>query len=71
MSYSIFFLNYYIIFQALYYRKISSIIDKRFKYFFYQMSSFSGFPSKVLGMYILLADDFEEGFEDDADWTPR
>jgi len=30
-----------------------------------------GFPSKVLGMYILLADDFEEGFEDDADWTPR
>merc|ERR1719186_228800 len=29
-----------------------------------------GFPSKVLGMYILLADKFNEGFEDDADWEP-
>merc|ERR1711936_1023119 len=25
----------------------------------------------VLGMYILLADDFEEGFESSADWEPR
>jgi len=30
-----------------------------------------GFPSKVLGIYILLADDFEEGFESDVDWEPR
>jgi len=30
-----------------------------------------GFPKKVLGMYILLADDFEEGFESSADWEPR
>jgi len=30
-----------------------------------------GLPNKVLGMYILLADDFEEGFESSADWEPR
>jgi len=29
-----------------------------------------GFPKKALGMYILLADDYEEGFESDADWEP-
>merc|ERR1711874_205150 len=27
-------------------------------------------PKKVLGMYILLADDTEDGFHDDADWEP-
>merc|ERR1719244_338774 len=30
----------------------------------------SPFPKKALGMYILLADDFNEGFETDADWEP-
>jgi len=29
-----------------------------------------GFPKKVLGMYILLADDFEAGFDSDAEWEP-
>merc|ERR1740129_2691213 len=28
-------------------------------------------PSKVLGLYILLADDTEEGFTSEAEWTPR
>ena len=28
-------------------------------------------PSKVLGLYILLADDSEDGFGSDADWTPE
>merc|ERR1712106_564962 len=28
-------------------------------------------PGKVLGLYILLADDSEEGFESDADWNPE
>merc|ERR1719219_2251282 len=31
----------------------------------------TGMPDKVLGMYILLSDDFEEGFETDSDWEPR
>jgi len=31
----------------------------------------SGMPDKVIGMYILLADDFEEGFETDSDWEPK
>jgi len=29
-----------------------------------------GLPKKVLGMYILLADDTEDDFHDDADWEP-
>lgn len=29
------------------------------------------FPKKVLGMYILLADDTEDGFHTDADWEPQ
>merc|ERR1712086_92583 len=28
-------------------------------------------PKKVLGLYILLADDSEEGFESNADWNPE
>merc|ERR1712086_191269 len=28
-------------------------------------------PNKVLGLYILLADDSEEGFESNADWNPE
>merc|ERR1712086_383709 len=28
-------------------------------------------PQKVLGLYILLADDSEEGFESNADWNPE
>ena len=28
-------------------------------------------PAKIVGLYILLADDSEEGFESDADWTPE
>jgi len=27
-------------------------------------------PKKVMGMYILLADNTEDGFHDDADWEP-
>merc|ERR1712002_1008778 len=30
----------------------------------------SKLPKKVLGMYILLADDTEDGFHDDDDWDP-
>jgi len=30
-----------------------------------------GFPSKVLGMYILLADDTEDNFHTDAEWEPK
>jgi len=33
--------------------------------------SYPGLPNKVLGMYILLADDTEEGFHSDADWEPK
>jgi hypothetical protein len=29
------------------------------------------FPKKVLGMYVLLADDTEDGFHSDADWEPK
>jgi len=28
-------------------------------------------PSKILGLYVLLADDTEEGFESSADWDPK
>jgi len=35
------------------------------------MSQCLGMPDKVIGMYILLADDFEDGFDTDADWEPR
>jgi len=28
-------------------------------------------PSKVLGMYVLLADDTEDGFHSDDDWEPK
>jgi len=31
---------------------------------------YPGFPSKVIGMYILLADDTEDGFGTDEDWEP-
>lgn len=30
-----------------------------------------GFPTRTLGMYLLLADDFEDGFHSDADWEPK
>ena len=30
-----------------------------------------GWPRKVLGLYVLLADDTEKGFESDAVWTPE
>merc|ERR1712038_844003 len=29
------------------------------------------FPEKVMGFYILLADDYEEGFDTNADWEPE
>ena len=32
---------------------------------------FVPWPSKVLGLYILLADDDHDGFESEADWEPR
>ena len=44
---------------------------KRFRKEIVEIIQYSGFPKKVLGMYILLADDFEEGFESSADWEPR
>ncbi len=28
------------------------------------------FPDKVMGIYLTLADDTEEGFETDAEWEP-
>ena len=34
------------------------------------INNYPGFPNRVLGMYILLADNFEEGFETGADWEP-
>merc|ERR1719186_1941637 len=30
-----------------------------------------GFPKKVLGMYILLADDYEEGWDSSINWEPK
>merc|ERR1712200_38354 len=30
-----------------------------------------GFPKKVLGMYILLADDYEEGWDSSVNWEPK
>jgi len=38
--------------------------------FNYTRGPYNGFPSKVMGMYILLADDTEKGFESNADWSP-
>jgi len=32
---------------------------------------YPGYPAKVMGMYILLADDTEEGFGSDSDWEPQ
>merc|ERR1711934_1033491 len=29
------------------------------------------YPEKVMGMYIILADDTEEGYETDSDWEPE
>ena len=29
------------------------------------------FPKKSLGMYIILADDTEDGYHSDADWEPK
>jgi hypothetical protein len=29
------------------------------------------FPDKVVGLYIILADDTEEGFHTDSDWDPK
>jgi len=34
-------------------------------------SSHPAWPSKILGLYVLLADDTEEGFESSADWDPK
>ena len=31
----------------------------------------SRYPNRALGMYILLADNTEEGFGDDAEWEPK
>jgi hypothetical protein len=33
--------------------------------------SYPGYPKKVIGMYLPLADNTEEGFHDSSDWTPR
>merc|ERR1712079_584221 len=34
-------------------------------------SGHPAWPSKILGLYVLLADDTEAGFETDADWEPK
>merc|ERR1711936_872438 len=34
-------------------------------------SGHPSWPSKILGLYVLLADDTEAGFETDADWEPK
>lgn len=40
--------------------------------FTYKMGPYNGMPKKVVGMYILLADDTEPGFaSDNYDWEPR
>ena len=33
--------------------------------------SHPAWPSKVLGLYILLADDDEDGFDSNAEWNPE
>jgi len=33
--------------------------------------NYPGFPKKVIGMYLPLADETEDGFHDDADWEPK
>lgn len=33
--------------------------------------NFPGFPKYVIGMYLPLADETEEGFHDNSDWTPK
>jgi len=37
----------------------------------YKKGPYKGFPDKVMGMYILLADDTEKGYETKADWEPK
>jgi len=37
----------------------------------YKKGPYKGFPDKVMGMYILLADDTEKGYETNADWEPK
>merc|ERR1712079_823328 len=34
-------------------------------------SGHPSWPSKIMGLYVLLADDTEAGFETDADWEPK
>jgi len=36
-----------------------------------RMSSHPAWPSKILGLYILLADDVEDGFDSKAEWQPQ
>jgi len=33
--------------------------------------NFPGFPKFVIGLYLPLADETEDGFHDDSDWTPK
>ena len=51
-------------------RRISSLLGKENHICIY-LIIIIGFPDKVLGMYILLADEFEEGYGDDVEWEPR
>merc|ERR1719205_329032 len=36
-----------------------------------RISTHPAWPSKILGLYILLADDAEDGFESNAEWNPE
>jgi len=37
----------------------------------FRSSPHPAWPSKIMGLYILLADDDEDGFESEADWNPE
>ena len=36
-----------------------------------RLASHAAWPKKVLGVYILLADDDEDGYESQAEWEPQ
>jgi hypothetical protein len=36
-----------------------------------RLASHAAWPKKVLGLYILLADDDEDGYNSKADWEPQ
>ncbi len=36
-----------------------------------RLASHAAWPKKVLGLYVLLADDDEDGYESKAEWEPQ